>query len=117
MAQSSSDHPVPLNRSKSMGAQPPRKHFLRTSPFVVLGEGLAAGMGSFSLSSDTQMTCFPAQMARQMEVSFVQRLIQPPGIGYPAGFLPRSVVVPSPLQSTVVEQLETGPVGNLSVPN
>src|SRR5713226_4538864 len=38
---------------------------LDTSKFVVLGEGLAAGMSDFSLSSDTQVYSFPAQMAQR----------------------------------------------------
>src|SRR5262245_54206322 len=54
---------------------------LNTSSFVVLGEGLAAGMGDFVLSDETAKESFPAQMARQMGAPFVQPLIQPPGIG------------------------------------
>src|SRR5438552_2851079 len=53
---------------------------LNTGSLVVLGEGLAAGMGNFSLSSDYQEQSFPAQMARQMGVEFRQPLFQPPGI-------------------------------------
>src|SRR5258707_13045443 len=38
---------------------------LNTSRMVVLGEGLAAGVGDFSLSAETQPWSFPALMARQ----------------------------------------------------
>ena len=94
----------------------PRSGRLNPSSFVVLGEGLAAGMGSFSLSSETQKDSFPAQLARQMGATFTQPLFQPPGIGGAIGFAPSTVVVPSPLQSTVFEQLPPELASNLSVP-
>jgi hypothetical protein len=84
--------------------------------FVVLGEGLAAGMGDFSLASSAQTDSFPSQMARQMGVPFVQPLIEPPGIGDAFGFAPLPVIVPSPLQTTVVNQIPPSPPQNLSVP-
>ena len=89
---------------------------LDTSSFVVLGEGLAAGLGDFTLSEDTQVDCFPAHMARQMGTPFPQRLIQPPGLGYASGFAAVPVVVPSPLQSTVLTTIPPEPTSNLSVP-
>ena len=45
---------------------------LNTTTFIVLGEGLAAGMGDFTLSDETQIDSFPAQMARQMRAEFPQ---------------------------------------------
>jgi hypothetical protein len=90
---------------------------LNTSRFVVLGEGLAAGMGDFSLSEETQRSSFPAQMARQMGTSLIQPLIQPPGIGNAVGFASWPAVVPSPLQSTVFDKVPPDPLSNLSVPN
>ena len=52
-----------------------------------MGEGLAAGMANYGLSSVVQQYSFPAQMAGQMKTAFEQPLIQPPGIadaiGYP----------------------------------
>ena len=84
--------------------------------FIVLGEGLAAGMADFSLYDEAQRYSFPAQMARQMGVPFIQPLIQPPGIGDVPGFEPWSVVAPSPLQSTVVDQIPPEQPSNLSVP-
>jgi hypothetical protein len=89
---------------------------LKTSSFVVLGEGLAAGMGDFSLSQDMQQFSFPAQMARQMDVSMSQPLMQPPGIGSAIGFSAWAGIVPSPLQSTVLKQFPPDPLSNFSVP-
>lgn len=89
---------------------------LDVTRFVVLGEGLAAGMADFSLYDEAQRYSFPAQMARQMGASFVQPLIQPPGIGDVPGFEPWSVVAPSPLQSTVVDRIPPEQPSNLSVP-
>ena len=89
---------------------------LDTSRMVALGEGLAAGMGDFSLNSEMQPWSFPAQMARQMFAEFPQRLLQPPGIGNLAGFASLPVRVPAPLQTTVLDALPPNPVFNLSVP-
>lgn len=89
---------------------------LDTSTFIVLGEGLAAGMGDFTLSADTQATSFPAQMARQMQTHFAQPLIQPPGIGQPPGSAELPVIVPAALQTSVLEDLSPAPISNLSVP-
>ena len=73
-------------------------------------------MGDFSLYDEAQRYSFPAQMARQMGTLFAQPLIQPPGIGDVPGFAPWSVVVPSPLESTVTGQIPPEPPSNLSVP-
>ena len=89
---------------------------LNTSSFVVLGEGLAAGMGDFTLSEETQRQSFPAQMAHQMQTEFPQRYIQAPGICYPTGFTRPAVLVPRPLQSTVLDRVPPVPVRNLSIP-
>lgn len=62
---------------------------LDTTTFVVMGEGLAAGMANFGLSSVVQNRSFPAQIAAQLKTAFPQPLIQPPGlgnvVGYPGG--------------------------------
>jgi hypothetical protein len=89
---------------------------LDTTTFVVLGEGLAAGMGDFTLADETQVDSFPAQMARQIQAQFPQRLIQGPGIGNPVGFAKLPVIVPVPMQTTVLDQLPPAPINNLSVP-
>jgi hypothetical protein len=97
-------------------AAPVNSGNLNTSRMVVLGEGLAAGAGDFTLNAETQPFSFPAQMARQMSADFPQRLIQPPGIGNFVGFSALPVRVPSPLQTTVLNQLPPGAVSDLSVP-
>jgi hypothetical protein len=89
---------------------------LNTTTFIALGEGLAAGVGNFTLSADTQQDSFPAQMARQMHAHFAQPLMQAPGIGNPVGFEHLPVLVPAFLQTTVLDELPPPPVANLSVP-
>lgn len=89
---------------------------LDTSVFVALGEGLAAGVGDFTLNADTQPDSFPAQMARLMGVEFVQPLIDQPGVGNPVGFEELPVVVPAPFQTTVLGSLPPPTPSNLSVP-
>jgi hypothetical protein len=59
---------------------------LDTTSFVVMGEGLAAGMANFGLSSVVQNSSFPAQMAAQMGTAFTQPLFEPPGIGDVIGY-------------------------------
>jgi hypothetical protein len=86
------------------------------APFVVIGEGLAAGMTDFALTGESQRTSFPAQMARQMGVAFQQPLFQPPGLGSPLGFANLPTIVPALMQTTVFEQLPQGPYSNLAVP-
>ncbi|MGC2696634.1 MAG: hypothetical protein WA738_12685 [Candidatus Angelobacter sp.] len=90
---------------------------LNTSRFLAMGEGLAAGIADFALTSENQTTSFPAQMARQMGADFPMHLIQPPGIGELPGFPRLSVRIPAPLQTTVLSKLPPTPVSNLSVPS
>jgi len=54
---------------------------LDTTQFVVVGEGLAAGMADFALRDVYQEKSFGAQMALQMKTLFPQPLIEGPGIG------------------------------------
>ena len=90
---------------------------MKTDRFVVMGEGLAAGMGNFTLSSDAQQWSFATQMAKQMGTKCRQRLIQAPGIGNLVGFPSLPVRVPAPSQSTVIDQLPPEAVSNLAVPS
>lgn len=53
---------------------------LDTTTFVVVGEGLAAGMADYGLSREVQEWSFPSQMARQFGTIFPQPLIQGPGL-------------------------------------
>ena len=74
---------------------------LDTTSFVVLGEGMAAGMANYGLSVDVQDFSFPAQVARQMKTIFPQPLIQGPGLEGMFG-LPAPVArVPTYPQTTV----------------
>ncbi len=86
--------------SPAMLAQQPQKG-LDTTTFVVMGEGLAAGVCDFSLSDVGQRSSFPALMARQMGALFPQPKIQPPGIGNVMGFSRLPVRLPAALQTTV----------------
>ncbi len=85
--------------------------------FVVLGEGLAAGMTNFSLIEADQRDSFPAQIARQMKVDFAQPLIQGPGIGDAPGFQRLPVRLPLDHQTTVLSEFPPSqPFANLSIP-
>jgi len=59
---------------------------LDLTTFIVMGEGLTAGMANFGLSSAYQQYSFPAQAAAQMNTALAQPLIQPPGIGDVIGY-------------------------------
>jgi hypothetical protein len=68
------------------GNGPAQTQTLDTTTFVVMGEGLAAGMANFGLSSVVQNQSFPARVAAAMNTGFNQPLIQPPGIGDVVGY-------------------------------
>ena len=90
---------------------------LDVTTFVVLGEGLSAGMADFSLRDVYQDKCFPAQMARQIKTAMPQPLIQSPGIGNVPGFPGLPVRVPTTLETTL--RIPFPPplfIFNLSVP-
>src|ERR1043165_7632227 len=106
----------PVNPDNATETYPVYSGRLNTSVFVVLGEGLAAGMGDFSLSDETQADSFAAQMAREMRAQFSQPLVQPPGICNAVGFAELPVILPTPMQTTVLDQLPPTHVNNLSVP-
>lgn len=99
---------------------------LDTTRFLVLGEGLAAGMTHFGLIASYQEKSFPAQMALQMQTAFPQPLFQDPGVGAVLGY-PASPVAPPtypqtrvrlfPPQSNTADEHPTLFVFNLSVPN
>ena len=90
---------------------------LDTTNFIVLGEGLAAGMADFSLKDVYQEKNFPAQMAKQMNAAFPQPLIQASGIGNVPGFPPMPVRAPGPGQGAVRKDFPPALfVFNLSVP-
>ena len=74
---------------------------LDTTQFVVVGEGLAAGMADFGLRSIYQEKSFGAQMARQMKTAFPQPLIEGAGIGTLPGYTELPVRLPGTLQGSV----------------
>src|SRR3954470_23960881 len=74
---------------------------LDTTTFVVMGEGLAAGMANYGLSAVVQNYSFPAQLAAQMNTAFAQPLIQPPGIGDTIGYPGQEVKVQTYPQGSV----------------
>src|ERR1035437_539872 len=74
---------------------------LDTTTFIVMGEGLAAGMGNFGLSSNLQVYSFPAQAAAQMKTGVEQPLIEPPGIGNIVGYPGQEVRLPTYPQGSV----------------
>ena len=85
--------------------------------FVVMGEGMAAGMSHFGLGETVQRWSFPSIVARQMGAFFPQPLFQEPGIGRAPGFPSASTQPPAPEQTTVrIGFPPTLFVFNLSVP-
>lgn len=109
--------PPPAPSGPIVPAVPADSGRLSTGRFVVLGEGLAAGMSDFGLKADLQRESFPAQMARQMGTGLSLPLIQPPGIGDLPGFPKLPVRVPAMFQTTVREDFPpVEPPQNLSVP-
>jgi hypothetical protein len=74
---------------------------LDTTTFVVMGEGLAAGMANYGLSSVVQNQDFAALMAAQMGTGMEQPLIQPPGIGDVVGYPGQEVMVQKYPQGSV----------------
>src|SRR3970282_717011 len=99
---------------------------LDTTTFVVLGEGLAAGMANYGLSEVVQSKSFPAQMARQMKTAFPQPLFQGPWFGDLLGYPSMPVRLPTfsqgsvrvfPKQPDPNDEAPTLFVFNLSVPN
>jgi len=89
----------------------------KINTFVTLGEGLAAGVGHFSLSDDVQAYSFPSLVAERLGVKFSQPLIEPPGVGN-VGFAEQPVIVPELLQTTVLREFprKGADLDNLSVP-
>lgn len=83
------------------GLAPAQTPVLDTTTFVVMGEGLAAGMANFGLSSTVQSGSFPAVVAAQMKTAFPQPLMQPPGIGDVIGYPGREAMFPVYPQGTV----------------
>jgi len=95
----------------------PAQQRLDVTTFVVLGEGLAAGMADFALRDVYQQYSFPVQISRQINTAFPQPLIESPGIGSAPGFPAVDVTIPAKGQTTVRTGFPPGLfIFNLSVP-
>jgi hypothetical protein len=109
----------------SASAPAQRGRGLDTAMFIVVGEGLSAGMANYGLSTVVQQYSFPAQMAAQMKTAFLQPLIQPPGIGDVVGYPGQEVRLQTYPQGSVRQFFQTDQykqtvpslfIMNLSVP-
>lgn len=89
----------------------------QTSTFIVAGEGLAAGVGHWSLSEDVQPWSFPAQVAAQLEMRFHQPVMEAPGLGN-VHHRQLPAIVPDLLQTSVRKDFPGDQLllHNLSVP-
>jgi hypothetical protein len=74
---------------------------LDTTNFIVVGEGLAAGMANYGLSREVQDSSFPALMASRFGTIFPQPLIQGPGLEGMFGLDIPQARVPTYPQTTV----------------
>ncbi len=89
---------------------------MHAPPLVVIGEGLAAGMGEFSLHARSQRSSFPSQLADALQLPYSVSLIEPPGIHAPAGFPVPPVSLPLRTQRGVLERIPPPLPTNLAVP-
>jgi hypothetical protein len=91
---------------------------LDTTQFIVVGEGLAAGMADFQLRDINQTASFPAIMARAFKTAFPMPILQSPGIGGGSpGFAVLPPRLPAQLQGTVRNDFPPDLfVFNLSIP-
>lgn len=108
--------PVPFVDSAPQ-APPAVARRVDASTFVVLGEGLAAGMGDFGLNRAFQRYSFTAQAARQMGVALHQPLFEAPGMGDLPGFPDLPVRLPANMQYTAMCDFPPeSPRTNLAIP-
>jgi hypothetical protein len=91
---------VPMNQRSLVG----RTGRLDPDRIVVLGEGLAAGAGSFGLAEDSQHASFVAQAVRQMGGTLIVPYLQSPGIAGAPGYPLQPVILPALMQTTVVDE-------------
>jgi hypothetical protein len=90
---------------------------LDTRTIVVLGEGLAAGFGDFTLAAEFQRESFVAKLGAQMGREFTQPLIESPGLGDAPGFPTLPVTVPALMQTSALGEFPPARAPhNLSVP-
>jgi hypothetical protein len=91
---------------------------LFTTQFIVVGEGLAAGLADFQLRDVYQNASFPAVMANAFQTAFPMPILQSPGIGGGTpGFTILPPRLPGVLQGSVRNDFPPDLfVFNLSVP-
>lgn len=89
---------------------------LDTTSFVVVGDGMTAGMRNARLYREAQQGSFPALAAGQMGTIFPLPAVGGPGIGAAPGHTAGVVDFPGTLQTTVREFPPNLFVFNLSVP-
>jgi hypothetical protein len=91
---------------------------LFTTQFIVVGEGLAAGLADFQLRDVYQNASFPAVMANAFQTAFPMPILQSPGIGGGTpGFAILPPRLPGQLQGSVRSDFPPDLfVFNLSVP-
>jgi hypothetical protein len=107
----------PAAAAAPSSAPPAPRPALDARSFVVVGEGLAAGIDHFSLSGETQEGSFGALLARSLGTGFNQPVLQGPGTGNVPGLQALPIRVPVPPQTTVRADYPPRPsLGNLSVP-
>jgi len=113
-----SDTPVPHSEKrarKSISQQDLGR--LDLARIVVLGDGLAAGMGEFKLHEHGQVWSFPAQLAHQLGQELRQPLIETPGLECSL-ISPEPGIRPADLYQTTVlkDYPPSSPPDNLSTP-
>jgi hypothetical protein len=90
---------------------------LDVTQFLVLGEGLAAGVQDFGLRKEYQERSFPALVARQMGTILPLPLMEGPGVVVMPGVQTLPAILPNTLQTTVRDDFPPSLfVFNLSVP-
>lgn len=87
----------------------------RPEPFLVIGEGLAAGFGDFSLDATLQTRSFAALVGQRLDEGFALPLIEPPGLGDPPGLPELPVLLPDVGQTWVLHPSDQ-PADNLAIP-
>jgi hypothetical protein len=91
---------------------------LDTTQFIVVGEGLAAGMADFQLRDVNQTTSFPAVMANVFNTAFPMPTLESAGLpGGAPGFTPLPPIAPGNQQGSLRDDFPPNLfVFNLSVP-
>ncbi len=89
---------------------------LDVSTLVVIGEGMAAGMGSFALTAEFQQMSFPAQLAQHLGSVLKQPRFESPGLDCSVLGESSSLRFPDLNQTTVFQDYPPENFGNLSVP-